>query len=157
VLATIEREIQEARWAFDGSPLETGGWLCSLYAPTEEGVYVVGATGPGPSAEHALGRLRLSHPREIENDLLEAAAALLVGDWHSHPWSWRGDPTDQASSADETAWASRIETLTSQPVWVGLVFTPGSPSHNFHGFVSRTTESGAVVCEQCEVLVAGGL
>jgi hypothetical protein len=148
----MEREMREVIWAFD-SQVETGGWLYAHYAPDAEGVIVVQATGPGASAEHSEGRLRLSHPRELEAEL--APSVVLVGDWHAHPWTWTGDPTDQASEADEQAWRGRLETLTSCSRWVGLIFTPGAmgwSSPVYHGFLTRRNEDGVVICEQATVL-----
>jgi len=155
VLSRIEREIREAAWAFETN-VETGGWLYAHFAPDGEELTITAATGPGPSAEHNPDRLRLSHPRELEDEL--GSPAILVGDWHTHPWRWRGDPTDQASAADEKAWGSRLETVASWSPWVGLVFTPngsmGWTTPLFHGFLTRKTEHDVVVCEQATVVEA---
>jgi hypothetical protein len=152
VLSRIEREIREATWAF-GTNVETGGWLYAHYAPDADGILIIAATGPGPSGEHAVGRLRLSHPRELEDELF--AGAVLVGDWHSHPWTWAGDPSDQASKGDEEAWGHRLETVASCSPWVGLVFTPGGTTPVFHGFLTHKNEHGVVVCEQAIAVEAG--
>jgi hypothetical protein len=152
VLSRIEREIHEAVQAFD-SNVETGGWLFAHYTPDAEGVPIIQATGPGRSARHSASRLTLAHPRELEDEL--ASSAVLVGDWHTHPATWTGDPSDQASQADEEAWGGRLETLASSTRWVGLIFTPGVmgwTSPLYHGFLTHENEHGVVVCEQATVV-----
>lgn len=151
VLSRIEREILGAVWAFD-SAVETGGWLLSHYAPGQAEARIILATGPGPSAKHAAGRLQLSHPRELEDELVPGA--VLVGDWHTHPTTWTGDPTDQASEPDEEAWKHRLETVTSLSSWVGLIFTPGELGWTnpiYHGYLTHQNENGVVVCNQATV------
>jgi hypothetical protein len=152
VLARIEREIHEVVWAFDEG-VETGGWLYAHYTPDAEGVPIIQATGPGRSAKHSANRLKLAHPRELEDELV--SLAVLVGDWHTHPAPWRGDPSDQASETDEEAWKDRLETLASCDSWVGLIFLPGVMGWMcpvYHGFLTHINEHGVVVCEQATVL-----
>jgi hypothetical protein len=151
VLSRIEREIHEAVQAFHTN-VETGGWLYAHYTPDAQGVPIIQATGPGQSAKHSASRLTLSHPRELEDEL--ASSAVLVGDWHTHPGAWTGDPTDQASDADEEAWKGRLEKLASGSRWVGLIFTPGVmgwTSPLYFGFLTHENEHG-VVCEQATVI-----
>ena len=91
VLEAIEREIEPYRH----SPIETGGVM--IGAPIDNrSVLVLGATGPGPRAEHygteyaldigyAQQQLALYHERYPTAD--------YIGEWHRHP-DWLEAPSD---------------------------------------------------------------
>jgi integrative and conjugative element protein (TIGR02256 family) len=82
-LTTIEQEIEPYRQ----SDIETGGILIGAYLD-DDTVLVVGASGPGPRAEHHGAEYALDH--EFGQRVLDEFAAKYpsvdyLGEWHRHP------------------------------------------------------------------------
>jgi hypothetical protein len=151
-LTAIEREVGDAMWRFDEREVETGGYLYALYAPEPEGVRIVHASGPGPSSEHWRTKLRLSQPEQVRAAFPQAlgpSLLLRVGDWHGHPV-----PDPVPSEADLKSWMHSQESAGVSR-YVGLIVTPGREmgwmSPDFHGWVTRQDERGALVCEGAKV------
>jgi hypothetical protein len=97
VLRTIEREIRPYR----NSNTETGGILIGGYIDPEA-VLIIGASGPGPLAEHhdAEYALDVGYAQDILNEYTTRYPNVdYVGEWHRHPGTF-----DRPSGGDwETA------------------------------------------------------
>jgi hypothetical protein len=147
VCTSIEREVADAMWRFDGRDVETGGHLFSHYAAEHDEVLVVHATGPGEGSDHGNGSVQLG---AIElHDLLAGAGLLRTGDWHSHP-----SPDSLPSDADKRSWATSLQ-KRGAAVWASVIVTPrretGWMAPEFHGYVTREDENGVLVCDPAKV------
>src|SRR5688500_8918429 len=83
VLAEIEKEID----AYRHSNIETGGILVGARLD-DEVILVIGATGPGPRAEHHAAEYALDHvyaQRKLDLYTAKYPDTDYVGEWHRHP------------------------------------------------------------------------
>jgi hypothetical protein len=136
-------------WAFErGRPCRSPNDRSS---PVPEALPIRGERGFARSIRMVQPKRTTSKP--LPSHVLREST-VLVGDWHTHPTIWTGDPTDQASEPDEEAWKHRLETVTSLSSWVGLIFTPGELGWTnpiYHGYLTHQNENGVVVCKQATV------
>jgi hypothetical protein len=155
VMSGIERELAEReageKWR-DEAITETGGWLYSQSGTDEREAWIDHATGPGADATHLPGSLRLSPPETFENEWPDAMRERLelVGQWHTHPGTYSGQP----STRDLEAWSAGAF-RRSHPLYVALIATPGDTfgfqCPTLHGWVVRW-DADELVCEPARVL-----
>jgi len=150
VAQKIKDEVLETLWRYESREVETGGWLYALYRPSEDGVSIVHASGPG-NGNQGSGWVELGAPSEIEagfDDVLARARLVRVGDWHSHPW--RDDtPFELPSDADLATWARHSDDAGVLP-FVSVIVTPGEVgwmTPELHGWVTREREDCCLVAQ----------
>jgi hypothetical protein len=147
----IERAVVAAIWEFDSREVESGGWLYAHCPADNESVAIVHASGPGPTASHGRGTVRLSNPGDIEadfEDFLVRARLVRCGDWHSHPWR---DPVP--SRRDLVVWAQHADDSGRLP-YAAVIVIPGEAgwmAPEYAGWVIREDGNGVLVCEPAKI------
>ena len=128
--------------------VETGGFLWAAETPRGRIMTVTRVSGPAPNSKHEPKSVILGRPGDVQRGALRADL-VPVGDWHSHPGSTNGWPSD----TDQRSWVSALRASPRSPFYAAVIAyrrTPMDPwgrAQLAAWAVYRESATGRYVCE----------